>query len=121
MKRIRAMEAELIQARLAFEQHGGGAASGGLGATRLGKGWGGAWRLLGLGLTFGLTLLAAMALGYYGGRYLDSRLGTAPYLAMLGLLLGVVAAFRILMRDLMREFGGRGGRGGGRRERGPGG
>ncbi|MCL6449966.1 MAG: AtpZ/AtpI family protein [Acetobacteraceae bacterium] len=83
---------------------------------------GGRWRLLGLALTFGFTLLAAMALGYYGGRYLDSRLGTSPYLSLVGLLLGVGAAFRILVRDLLQELGGRGRPGGrGRSPRGRGG
>lgn len=63
-----------------------------------------AYRLLSLALTFGLTLLAAMFLGFQGGAWLDRRLGTDPWLALLGLVLGVAAAFRILFRDLLREF-----------------
>lgn len=63
-----------------------------------------AYRLLSLALSFGFTLLAAMFLGFWGGGWLDRRLGTGPWLSLLGLLLGVVAAFRILFRDLLAEM-----------------
>jgi len=56
-----------------------------------------------LAFTFAGTLLAGMAVGYYGGRWLDRGLGTDPWLQLLGLLLGVVAAFRVLWRTLQRQ------------------
>ena len=56
-----------------------------------------------LAFTFAGTLLAGMAVGYYGGRWLDRWLGTDPWLQLLGLMLGVVAAFRVLWRTLQRQ------------------
>lgn len=55
-----------------------------------------------LAFTSGFTLLAGMLIGYYGGRFLDSRLGTAPWLTLVGIMLGVAAGFRILVRDILR-------------------
>jgi ATP synthase protein I len=46
----------------------------------------------------GLELALAIVVGYFGGRFLDGRLGTAPYLAYAGLILGVVAGFRNLFQ-----------------------
>ncbi|MEW6031931.1 MAG: AtpZ/AtpI family protein [Bacillota bacterium] len=51
--------------------------------------------------TAGLTILAGMAIGYYGGRYLDRLLGTEPWLALVGSMLGVAAGFRVLIRDIL--------------------
>lgn len=61
-----------------------------------------------IAFSFGATLLLATALGYYGGSYLDRWLGSDPWLALAGFFLGLVAAFRILIRDLLprtRESG----------------
>ncbi|EKP94667.1 AtpZ/AtpI family protein [Thermaerobacter subterraneus] len=76
---------------------------------RSGRAWGGsgnglrgAGTLFELAFTFAGTLLAGMAIGYYGGRWLDGWLDTAPWLQLLGLMLGVVAAFRVLWRTLQR-------------------
>jgi F0F1-type ATP synthase assembly protein I len=40
----------------------------------------------------------AIASGYFGGRWLDRRWHTDPYLSIVGLLIGVAAAFRELYR-----------------------
>ena len=45
-------------------------------------------RLGGIGWFVGITI----ALGAYGGYWLDKQLGTAPVLTVLGLALGVLAA-----------------------------
>ena len=58
--------------------------------------------LLGVAFTSGLTLLAGLFLGYYGGRWLDGLAGTAPWLSLVGILLGIVAGFRVLLRDILR-------------------
>ena len=42
----------------------------------------------------GIELVLAVCLGYFGGRWLDGRLDTAPLLAYLGLVLGMLAGFR---------------------------
>ena len=62
----------------------------------------GAGSLFELAFTFSGTMLAGMAIGYYGGRWLDRWWGTEPWLQLAGLLLGVVAAFRTLWRTLQR-------------------
>lgn len=58
--------------------------------------------LLSVAFTSGLTLLAGLFLGYYGGRWLDGLAGTAPWLTLVGTLLGIVAGFRVLLRDILR-------------------
>lgn len=41
----------------------------------------------------GFTLAAAVAIGALAGRWLDQRLGTEPWLLVVGFLLGTVAGF----------------------------
>jgi ATP synthase protein I len=45
----------------------------------------------------GFELLASIALGYYGGLWLDRKLGT-HFIAFVGFLLGCAAGFRTLFR-----------------------
>jgi ATP synthase protein I len=53
----------------------------------------------------GLTLVIATMLGYWGGRALDGWLGTAPWLGLAGLVLGVAAGFVNLFRVVNRLDG----------------
>jgi F0F1-type ATP synthase assembly protein I len=46
----------------------------------------------------GFTLVVATLLGYLGGNWLDGRLGTQPWLGVVGLLLGAAAGFVQLFR-----------------------
>jgi ATP synthase protein I len=46
----------------------------------------------------GLMLVISTVLGLVGGYYLDRWLGTAPWLGLAGLLLGVAAGFVNLFR-----------------------
>jgi ATP synthase protein I len=46
----------------------------------------------------GIELALSTVIGMLGGRWLDNKLSTAPWLTILGLLLGVVAGFRSLIR-----------------------
>ena len=50
----------------------------------------------------GIELALATMLGYFGGRWLDDRLGTTPWFGFLGLALGLVAGFRGLYRIARR-------------------
>jgi ATP synthase protein I len=57
--------------------------------------------------TVGIELLVSMALGYYGGRWLDARWSTGGWFAGGGAFLGVVVGFyslwkasRTMMRDI---------------------
>ncbi len=55
-------------------------------------------------ITSALTLAAAFAIGFYGGQWLDRRLGTAPWLTLIGLGLGVTAGFRTVLRELIPDL-----------------
>ena len=46
----------------------------------------------------GIELALSTVIGMLGGQWLDSKLSTAPWLTIFGLLLGVVAGFRSLIR-----------------------
>lgn len=51
---------------------------------------------------FGYTLLAACLIFYFGGRWLDGWLGTAPYLSIAGIILALAVGFNSLFRGLAR-------------------
>jgi F0F1-type ATP synthase assembly protein I len=57
---------------------------------------------LGIGWYFALCI----ALGIGGGVWLDSRLGISPLFTLLGLCIGLVAAFYGGFRMLMETLGG---------------
>lgn len=46
----------------------------------------------------GIELALSTVIGLLGGQWLDEKLSTAPYLTVIGLLLGVTAGFRSLIR-----------------------
>ncbi|MCB9709319.1 MAG: AtpZ/AtpI family protein [Myxococcales bacterium] len=46
----------------------------------------------------GIELALSVAVGYFGGRWLDNQLGVSPYLRISGLILGVIAGFHSLYR-----------------------
>lgn len=48
--------------------------------------------------TIGLELVLSIALGFFGGRYLDNKFGTAPWLSVVGFLFGVAAAVKAIHR-----------------------
>jgi ATP synthase protein I len=51
-------------------------------------------KLTSVGIEFSLSVL----IGLLGGRWVDGKLGTSPWLMIVGLLLGVSAALRSLIR-----------------------
>ena len=51
----------------------------------------------------GLQFLGAILLFLYVGRWLDARLGTAPWLLIVGVLVGAGAGFYSLYRRVMKE------------------
>lgn len=54
--------------------------------------------------TVGIEMVIAICLGFFGGGWLDGKLGTTPWLRYLGLGFGLVAGFRSLYR-LARKYG----------------
>ena len=52
--------------------------------------------------TVGLELGLSIAIGYLGGRWLDEKLGTEPWLEWIGLGFGLAAAVQSLYRAVRR-------------------
>jgi ATP synthase protein I len=46
----------------------------------------------------GFTMAAAVAIGALAGNWLDHRLGTEPWLLIVGFFLGTIAGFMQMMR-----------------------
>jgi ATP synthase protein I len=44
----------------------------------------------------GLELILAIGFGYFGGVWLDGKLGTTPYLTIAGFVVGLIAGFKSL-------------------------
>jgi F0F1-type ATP synthase assembly protein I len=56
------------------------------------------WRIAGMAGSVGIEIAVAVAIGYFGGTYLDHKLGTRPWLTIFGLVIGVGAAIKALVR-----------------------
>ena len=56
------------------------------------------WAIAGSTGAVGLEISIAIGIGYFGGQYLDGRLGTAPWLAWVGFAAGVGAGIKALVR-----------------------
>ena len=53
-------------------------------------------RMLGVLSTVGLTMVFATVIGLFFGHWLDTKLGTTPWMTAVFLLLGIIAGFRNL-------------------------
>ncbi|MBC7793413.1 MAG: AtpZ/AtpI family protein, partial [Clostridia bacterium] len=51
----------------------------------------------------GIEMAACVAAGTLGGRWLDEKFGTAPWMLAFGIVVGFGAAFRAVQR-VVREF-----------------
>ena len=60
-------------------------------------------RTLGLLTQVGLTVVAAIGLGVYGGYWADQWLATSPWLTLAGIVLGAAAGFRAAYQLLIQE------------------
>ena len=56
------------------------------------------WRIAGFTGAVGIEIAAAIIIGYLGGRFLDRKLGTEPWISYAGLLAGIGAAIKALVR-----------------------
>jgi ATP synthase protein I len=56
------------------------------------------WRVAGTTGAVGIEIVLAVLVGYLGGQWLDHRFGTGPWLKWVGLVAGVGAAIKALMR-----------------------
>jgi len=55
-------------------------------------------------MTVGTTLVACIVLGYWLGSVLDRKMGTSPWLVVVGVLLGTAAGFVGLFRMVSRNL-----------------
>lgn len=60
------------------------------------------WRSLGMLATVGLTFVVATAGATIAGYYVDRWAGTSPWLTLAGLVIGVAAGFRDLIRSIKK-------------------
>jgi ATP synthase protein I len=56
------------------------------------------WAVAGSTGAVGLEISIAIGIGYFGGRYLDGKLGSAPWLEWIGFAAGVGAGIKALIR-----------------------
>lgn|GEM_PF-354454 len=62
-------------------------------------------RSLGDAISMATSFVAAIALGYFAGDYLDTRFGTEPWLMLLSLLLGLVTGLKIIYDKAVKKGG----------------
>ncbi|NLW06682.1 MAG: AtpZ/AtpI family protein [Clostridia bacterium] len=53
-----------------------------------------------MAISFGITMIVAIFLGFYGGNWLDRRFGTAPWLMLFGIMAGVAVGFSSIWSEL---------------------
>jgi F0F1-type ATP synthase assembly protein I len=56
------------------------------------------WAVVGSTGAVGIEIAVAIGIGYFGGQYLDRKLGVAPWLTWVGFAAGVGAAIKALVR-----------------------
>ncbi len=56
------------------------------------------WMIAGTTGAVGLEIGVAVGIGYFGGRYLDARFGTSPWLMWIGFGAGIGAGVKALIR-----------------------
>lgn len=54
--------------------------------------------------TIGLTMAATIAVGLFGGRWLDSYLETTPYATVAGIILGMLAGLWAAYKRIMDKI-----------------
>ncbi|HAG11018.1 MAG TPA: hypothetical protein DCK76_06465 [Desulfotomaculum sp.] len=62
-------------------------------------------RIYALASTLGFQVAAPIVIGILGGQYLDSKLGTGPWLMIVCLFLGLAASITGLLRLVENIFG----------------
>ncbi|MGI6403552.1 MAG: AtpZ/AtpI family protein [Oscillospiraceae bacterium] len=60
-------------------------------------------RALGLMTQLGLTMACCVLIGVLAGRFLDSKLGTSPWLLVLFSLVGGAAAMKVMYDLVIKE------------------
>jgi ATP synthase protein I len=58
------------------------------------------YKAVGSWSTVGLEIVLSLLVGFFGGRWLDGKLGTEPWISLVGLGFGCAAAERSLLRTV---------------------
>jgi F0F1-type ATP synthase assembly protein I len=61
------------------------------------------WKSMGSTSALGLEIAIAIAIGFLGGRWLDGKLHTAPWLTWIGFAAGIGAGVKAVVR-VVREY-----------------
>lgn len=69
-------------------------------AQKGGKNW---VRSLSDAINMATTVAAAIALGYFGGKWLDGRFDTEPWLTLAGFMLGVATGIKVMWEKTMSD------------------
>jgi len=72
--------------------------------------WASLARYINLAFSFGITMIAAVFLGFYAGWWVDHRFDTFPIFMLLGVLSGVGIGFYSLWHELAGLTGGKQGK-----------
>lgn len=64
------------------------------------------YRRLAVAFTASFMLVGGVALGYLVGAWADRRLGSDPWLAVAGVVLGAAAGLHAVLRQLLAQDGG---------------
>ena len=59
-----------------------------------------AGQFVGLGLSFGVTMLLNVGIASWVGRWLDSKLGTPDVFWLIGMLCGIYAGFHLFIEQV---------------------
>jgi ATP synthase protein I len=78
------------------------------------------WRIAGTTGAVDIEIAAAIGIGYLGGHYLDHKFGTDPWIGYIGLMAGIGAAVKALVRVTRAYQREQGDGGGGPGDAGPG-
>ena len=57
-------------------------------------------QVIGLGLSFGVTMLVSIAIMYFVGGWIDRKLGLNGVFTFIGILLGIFSGFRLLLENI---------------------
>ena len=60
------------------------------------------WRGIGEISTVGLTIVIAIAIGYFGGRYIGGKLGNPELGIIIGVFVGMASGFMELFRVVIK-------------------
>lgn len=61
-------------------------------------------RALGLMTQLGLSMAVSVAIGVLLGHWLDGKLGTSPWLLILGCVIGAASAFNVLYDYVIKDW-----------------